>query len=76
MKRKSKHWLLQLIVFVSVMAGLAATCCQNSSPTTLVLSISVVFQGCCFTNMGFLLWVLRFVPKCCVFCYVFKVVGL
>ncbi|KAI5314411.1 hypothetical protein L3X38_043587 [Prunus dulcis] len=64
------HWLLQLIVFVSVMAALAATCCQTSLPAALVLSISVVFQGCWFMNMGFLLWVPRFVPKGCVVHYV------
>ncbi|CAB4320669.1 unnamed protein product [Prunus armeniaca] len=64
------HWLLQLIVFVSVMAALAATCCQTSLPAALVLSISVVFQGCWFMNMGFFLWVPRFVPKGCVVHYV------
>ncbi|PRQ23384.1 hypothetical protein RchiOBHm_Chr6g0260741 [Rosa chinensis] len=48
------HWLLQLIVFASVMAALAATCCQTSLLAALVLSISVVFQGCWFMNMGFI----------------------
>ncbi|KAM1420815.1 hypothetical protein ACFX2I_003143 [Malus domestica] len=60
------HWLLQLIVFASVMAALAATCFRTSLPAALVLSISVVFQGCWFMNMGFMLWVPRFVPKGCV----------
>ncbi|PRQ23367.1 hypothetical protein RchiOBHm_Chr6g0260561 [Rosa chinensis] len=39
------HWLLQLIVFASVMAALAATCCRTSLPAALVLFISVVFQA-------------------------------
>jgi hypothetical protein len=60
------HWLLQLIVFASIMAALAATCFQTSLPAALVLSISVIFQGCWFINMGFMLWVPRFVPKGCV----------
>ncbi|XP_050364417.1 uncharacterized protein LOC126783073 [Argentina anserina] len=59
------HWLLQLIVFASVMAALAATFCQSSLPAALVLSISVVFQGCWFMNMAFMLWVSKFVPKGC-----------
>ncbi|KAG5238873.1 transmembrane protein [Salix suchowensis] len=39
------HWLLQLVVFFS-----------KKFPAALVLSISVVFQGCWFMNMGFMLW--------------------
>ncbi|KAB2635757.1 hypothetical protein D8674_026291 [Pyrus ussuriensis x Pyrus communis] len=50
------HWLLQLIVFASVMAAVAATCFRTNLPAALVLSISVVFQGCWFINMGFMLW--------------------
>lgn len=60
------HWLLQLIVFVSLITALAATSFQNSFPTALVLSISVVFQGCWFMNMGLMLWVPEFVPQGCI----------
>ncbi|KAM1043361.1 hypothetical protein ACFX13_035475 [Malus domestica] len=59
------HWLLQLIVFASVMAAVTATCFRTNLPAALVLSISVVFQGCWFMNMGFMLRVSRFAPKGC-----------
>ena len=37
----------------------------TSFPAALVLSTAVVFQGCWFMNMGFMLWVPEFVPKGC-----------
>lgn len=64
------HWLLQLIVFASIMSALAATCFQTTLPAALALSISVVFQGCWFMNMGCMLWVPRFVLKGCVINFV------
>lgn len=60
------HWLLQLIVFISFIVALAATCFPTSFPAALVLSISVVLQGCWFMIMGFMLWAPQFVPKGCV----------
>ncbi|KAK6916510.1 Protein of unknown function DUF716 [Dillenia turbinata] len=60
------HWLLQLIVFVSFMAALATTSFPTSFPAALVLAISVIFQGCWFMNMGFTLWVPRFIPWGCI----------
>ncbi|KAJ7967390.1 Transmembrane protein like [Quillaja saponaria] len=60
------HWLLQLIVFVSLIAALAATSFPNSFPAVLILSISVIFQGCWFINMGFMLWFPAFVPEGCI----------
>ncbi|KAI3695561.1 hypothetical protein L1987_78558 [Smallanthus sonchifolius] len=59
------HWLMQLIVFVSLVSALSTTKCSSSFPSSLVLSISVVFQGLWFINMGFMLWVPEFVPKGC-----------
>ncbi|GLT44323.1 hypothetical protein SLA2020_182280 [Shorea laevis] len=59
------HWLLQLVVVVSLMAAIAATCFPTSFSAALVLPISVVFQGCWFMNMGFMLWVPKFVPEGC-----------
>lgn len=59
------HWLLQLIVFVSLIAAMAAASFRNSFSAALLLSISVVFQGCWFMNMGFMLWVPDYVPKGC-----------
>ncbi|KAI9127754.1 hypothetical protein K1719_000747 [Acacia pycnantha] len=59
------HWLLQLIVLVSLLAAIAATCFPKSFAAALVLSISVMFQGCLFLNMGFMLWVPAFAPEGC-----------
>ncbi|EXB63657.1 hypothetical protein L484_026999 [Morus notabilis] len=59
------HWLLQLIVFVSLLAALAATCFPNSLSAAFVLSNSVVFQGCWFMNMGLMMWCPQFVPAGC-----------
>lgn len=59
------HWLLQMIVFVSLLAAIAVTAFPNSFPAALVLSISVMFQGCWFLNMGFMLWFPAFVPQGC-----------
>ncbi|XP_050149446.1 uncharacterized protein LOC126624429 [Malus sylvestris] len=47
------------------MAAVTATCFRTNLPAALVLSISVVFQGCWFMNMGFMLRVSRFAPKGC-----------
>ncbi|KAF2316586.1 hypothetical protein GH714_041927 [Hevea brasiliensis] len=55
----------ELIVFVSLVSALAATSFPSSFPAALVLSISVVFQGCWFMIMGFVLWIPGFVPKGC-----------
>ncbi|KAL5562533.1 hypothetical protein UlMin_032280 [Ulmus minor] len=60
------HWLLQLIVFISLVAALAATFFPSSFPAALILSNSVVFQGCWFMNMGFFLWIPKFVPAGCI----------
>ncbi|KAI4298404.1 hypothetical protein L6164_031970 [Bauhinia variegata] len=60
------HWLLQLIVLVSLVAAVVATCSPNGFTAALVLSISVAFQGCWFINMGFMLWNPMFVPEGCV----------
>ncbi|XVE48622.1 hypothetical protein DITRI_Ditri01bG0016300 [Diplodiscus trichospermus] len=59
------HWLLQLIVFVSLLTAIATIFLPTSFPSVLVLSISVVFQGCWFMNMGFILWTPEFVPRGC-----------
>ncbi|KAL0412521.1 UNVERIFIED_CONTAM: hypothetical protein Sradi_1453800 [Sesamum radiatum] len=60
------HWLMQLIVCVSFLAAIYATISPTSFPAALVLSTSVVFQGCWFINMGFMLWLPNFVPRGCV----------
>ncbi|KAI3509546.1 hypothetical protein L1887_24910 [Cichorium endivia] len=59
------HWLMQLIVFISLLSALSVTASISSFASSLVLSISVAFQGFWFINMGFALWVPEFVPKGC-----------
>ncbi|CAN4091196.1 unnamed protein product [Withania somnifera] len=60
------HWLLQLVVWISLMSALVVTCFPACLPAALVLSISVIFQGVWFMNMGFNLWFPHFVPQGCV----------
>ncbi|KAL4555720.1 hypothetical protein LXL04_038348 [Taraxacum kok-saghyz] len=59
------HWLMQLIVLISLLSSLYVTNSPSSFPSSLLLSISVAFQGFWFINMGFMLWVPEFVPKGC-----------
>ncbi|XP_074292913.1 uncharacterized protein LOC141619792 [Silene latifolia] len=59
------HGLLQLIVLTSVISALATTFFPASFQSALLLSLSVVFQGCWFVNMGFMLWVPKFTPQGC-----------
>ncbi|CAN0927750.1 S-protein homolog 2 [Linum grandiflorum] len=61
------HWLLQLIILVSLLASLASTFAPSSFAAALILSISVVFQGCWFMNMGCVLWLPKFTPEGCFF---------
>ncbi|KAF8084375.1 hypothetical protein N665_0720s0009 [Sinapis alba] len=60
------HFLLQLIAFVSFSSALASASFPKSFSAALVLSVSVMFQGCWFLNMGFMLWVPKNVPRGCV----------
>ena len=54
-------------MLVSFVDALVTTSFPTSFPAALVLSIVVVFQGCWFMNMGFMLWIPEFVPKGCKF---------
>ncbi|KAG8364283.1 hypothetical protein BUALT_Bualt19G0112300 [Buddleja alternifolia] len=60
------HWLMQLIVCASFVTAIFATTSPNSFPPALILALSVIFQGCWFINMGFMLWVRDFVPRGCI----------
>ncbi|KAK6143506.1 hypothetical protein DH2020_023854 [Rehmannia glutinosa] len=53
------HWLMQLIVFIRDFFS-------GQLSRAFILSISVMFQGFWFVNMGFVLWVPDFVPRGCV----------
>ncbi|PIA27686.1 hypothetical protein AQUCO_07600094v1 [Aquilegia coerulea] len=59
------HWLLQVVVLISLVSTVAMTSFPNSVLPAFVLSVSVLFQGCWFINMGFMLWIPGFVPKGC-----------
>ncbi|KAK4744980.1 hypothetical protein SAY87_011292 [Trapa incisa] len=59
------HCLLQLIVLVSFLSAVTVTLSPTSFPASLLLAISVVFQGLWFMNMGFVLWVPELVPRGC-----------
>ncbi|XP_071726161.1 uncharacterized protein [Rutidosis leptorrhynchoides] len=59
------HWLTQLIVIVSLLTSLSITMFPSSFCSSLVLAISVAFQGFWFINMGLVLWVPELVPKGC-----------
>lgn len=59
------HWLLQVIVLVSLISSVAMASFTNSILPAFVLSVSVLFQGCWFINMGFMLWVPWLVPRDC-----------
>ncbi|KAK1278680.1 hypothetical protein QJS04_geneDACA017169 [Acorus gramineus] len=51
------HWLLQLVVAVSLASSAALLCVPNSFHAALVRAVSLVLQGCWFANMAFALWV-------------------
>ncbi|KAK4747792.1 hypothetical protein SAY87_014378 [Trapa incisa] len=59
------HWLLQLIVLVSFLSAITVTLMPTSLPASLVLAVSVTFQGLWFINMGFMLWVPELVSRGC-----------
>ncbi|KAE8677376.1 Pentatricopeptide repeat (PPR) superfamily protein, putative isoform 1 [Hibiscus syriacus] len=50
----------------SIFVQLAIMFLPTSLPAVLVLSVYVVFQGCWFMNMGFMLWSPQFVPRGCI----------
>lgn len=59
------HWLMQLIVFMSLISALVALGFPSSFPAALGRSVLILFQGCWFIDMGFTLWVPACVPKGC-----------
>jgi len=59
------HWLLQLILLVSLSVILLEVAFPQSFLLAMVRSASVLFQGVWFIHMGFMLWIPLFVPKGC-----------
>lgn len=50
------HWLLQLIIFISLVSTLGSTAVPSSFMAAIVRSVSLLFQGLWFVAMGFVLW--------------------
>lgn len=59
------HWLLQLIVVVSLSTTLLEVPFPQKFLLASVRSMSVLFQGAWFLNMAFMLWIPPFVAKGC-----------
>ncbi|MCO5567780.1 hypothetical protein L7F22_021476 [Adiantum nelumboides] len=59
------HWLLQLIIWVSLVSTLMEVSWPQSFLVALVRTLSIVFQGVWFIQMGFVLWIPMFTPKGC-----------
>lgn len=59
------HLLLQMVIFVSLLATLMGIGYPNSFLTSFVRSISILFQGVWLMVMGFMLWTPALIPKGC-----------
>lgn len=59
------HWLLQSIISVSLACTLLEVQWPQSFLVALFRSLSVVYQGVWFIQMGLVLWVPAFTPKGC-----------
>lgn len=59
------HWLLQLVIFVSLCTALMGISKPRSFMVGFVRSISILFQGVWLMTMGFMLWTPQLIPKGC-----------
>lgn len=59
------HWLLQILIFVSFSTTLMSIGYDKSFLISFVRSVSVVFQGLWFINLGIMLWTPGLIPKGC-----------
>ncbi|GLJ23757.1 hypothetical protein SUGI_0450580 [Cryptomeria japonica] len=59
------HWLLQLIVLLSLVSTILEVPFPKSFLMAMVRSMSILFQGLWFVHMGLVLWIPMFVPKGC-----------
>ncbi|GMH10278.1 hypothetical protein Nepgr_012119 [Nepenthes gracilis] len=59
------HWLLQLVIFVSLSTTLLGIALPNSFMVSFVRSLSILFQGVWLMTMGFMLWTPELIPKGC-----------
>ncbi|XP_009757176.1 uncharacterized protein LOC107790791 [Nicotiana tabacum] len=59
------HWLLQIVIFVSLATTLLGIPFPKSFLNSFVRSYSIMFQGIWLMVMGFMLWTPKFIPKGC-----------
>jgi hypothetical protein len=59
------HWLLQVVVGISLASTLVEAAFPRSALVALVRSTSVLFQGVWLVHMAFCLWIPAFLPKGC-----------
>ncbi|CAN6478083.1 unnamed protein product [Victoria cruziana] len=59
------HWLLQMVVFVTLATTLLGSAYPRSFWVAFVRDFSILFQGIWFIVMGFMLWIPEFIPKGC-----------
>ncbi|XP_009803317.1 uncharacterized protein LOC107775174 [Nicotiana tabacum] len=60
------HWLLQIIIFVTLVTTLLGIPFPNSFLNSFVRSYSIIFQGIWFIVTGIMIWTPEFIPKGCV----------
>ncbi|PKA49973.1 hypothetical protein AXF42_Ash017512 [Apostasia shenzhenica] len=59
------HWLLQLVIAVSLVTTLMGISHPRSFAVGFVRSASIAFQGLWFVAMGYMLWTPALIPKGC-----------
>lgn len=59
------HWLLQIVIFVSLLTTLLGINYPKSFLNSFARSISILFQGLWLMIMGFMLWTPSLIPKGC-----------
>lgn len=59
------HWLLQIVILVSLIATLLGIPFPNNFLNNFVRSYSIMFQGLWLMVIGVMLWTPKFIPKGC-----------
>lgn len=59
------HWLLEIVIFISLSTTVLSIGYPESFLISFVRSISVLFQGVWFVNIGFMLWTPGLIAKGC-----------
>ncbi|XP_027148092.1 transmembrane protein 45A-like [Coffea eugenioides] len=59
------HWLLQIVIFVSLLTTLLGIGYPKSFLNSFIRSLSILFQGIWLMVMGIMLWTPEYIPKGC-----------